>query len=221
VLGANATVTARAGAAQTVNRGKNVTLDGSMSIGAQTYTWEQIPNVEGQVIPEDHKVTLSDPHAAKPTFTFPLMALPAAPGPNNAYTSVPATPLRFRLTVTGAEGTTPSTHETVVRPTAETLAITQARYRTRGEWRINGTSDLKAGQRVAIVLGARTGATGLPTLASARGKVIGFADVDSTGAWSYVGTGPNPQDPTQLVVSLVTAVSTMGAQAIQGITVTS
>jgi hypothetical protein len=212
---------ARAGAAQTVVRGKSVTLDGSLSIGAQTYTWEQIPNAEGQVIPADHVVTLSDPTAAKPTFTFPFMALPAAPGPNTTYSAVAATPLRFKLTinkgVTGAE----SVHETVVRPQAEALTINQARYRTRGEWRIDGTSDLRAGQRIAIVLGARTGATGLPTLASARGKVIGFANVDSAGAWSYVGTGPNPQDPNELVVSLVTAVSTTGAQAIQGITVTS
>jgi hypothetical protein len=215
-----AVVTARAGAAQTVQRGTNVTLDGSLSIGAASYKWEQIPNVEGQVIPADHVVKLSSATAVKPTFTFPLMALPAAPGPNNAYTAVAATPLRFKLTVTGVDGTTTSTQETVVRPVVETLTVTEARYRTRGEWRVTGTSDIKAGQRVAIVLGSRTNTTnGLPTLASARGVVIGFATVDSLGAWTYVGSGPNPTTP--LAVTTVTAVSAQGGQEIGFVTVTS
>ena len=80
------------------------------------------------------------------------MALPAAPGPNAAYTAV-STPLRFRLTVTGVKGAT-STSEAVVRPSAEALTVGSARYRTRGEWRVSGTSDLKVAQRVAIVLGS-------------------------------------------------------------------
>jgi hypothetical protein len=208
------TVSARAGAAQTVLRGSNVTLDGSASIGAETYQWEQIPNVEGQ---EFTPVTLSGASTPKPTFTLPLMALPAAPGPNNTYTAVAATPLRFRLTVTGNGGET-STAETVVRPQAEALAVTEARYRTRGEWRLSGTSDLKAGQRVAVVLGSRVNASGLPTLASARGQVIGFATVDTLGAWTYVGTGPDPRTTT---ATTVTAVSTLGGQTIGNITITS
>ena len=82
VVNPAAVVTARPGPAQTVQRGTNVTLDGSLSIGAASYKWEQIPNVEGQVIPADHVVTLSSATAVKPTFRFPLMALPTAPGPN-------------------------------------------------------------------------------------------------------------------------------------------
>ena len=121
-----AVVTARPGAAQTVQRGTKVTLDGSLSIGAASYLWEQIPNVEGQVIPADHVVTLSSSTAVKPTFTFPLMALPAAPGPNNAYTTVAATPLRFKLTVTGVDGATTSIDETVVRPAVETLTVAES-----------------------------------------------------------------------------------------------
>ena len=83
-----------------------------------------------------------------------------------------------------------------MRPATETLTVASARYRTRGEWRVNGTSDIKAGQKVAIVLGSKVNATGAPTLASARGVVIGFATVDTLGAWSYVGTGPNPTHRT-------------------------
>jgi len=208
------TVSARAGAAQTVLRGSKVTLDGSLSIGAETYQWEQIPNVEGQ---EFTPVTLTGANTAKPTFTLPLMDLPAAPGPNSTYTAVTAAPLRFRLTVTGNGGET-STSETVVRPQVETLAVTEARYRTRGEWRVTGTSDLKAGQRVAIVVGSRLNTAGVPTLASARGQVIGFATVDPLGVWTYTGTGP---DPRTSAATTVTVVSTLGGQTVGNITVTS
>ena len=219
VVNPSAVVTARPGAAQTVQRGTLVTLDGSLSIGAASYKWEQIPNAEGQVIPADHVVTLSSATAVKPTFRFPLMALPTAPGPNATYTAVAATPLRFKLTVTGVDGTTTSTAEAVVRPATETLTVASARYRTRGEWRVNGTSDIKAGQKVAIVLGSKVNATGAPTLASARGVVIGFATVDTLGAWSYVGTGPNPT--TAPATTTVTVVSSQGEQIIAPITVTS
>ncbi|HKG50201.1 MAG TPA: hypothetical protein VKB14_07160, partial [Actinomycetales bacterium] len=209
------TVSARAGAAQTVLRGSKVTLDGSLSIGAETYKWEQVPTVEGQEITSP--VTLTGANTAKPTFTLPLMALPAAPGPNNTYSAVTAAALRFRLTVTGNGGET-STSETVVRPQVETLAVTDARYRTRGEWRVSGTSDLKAGQQVAIVVGSRLNAAGAPTLASARGQVVGFATVDPLGVWTYAGTGP---DPRTSGATTVTAVSTLGGQVVGNITVTS
>ena len=218
VVSPAAAVTARAGAAQTALRGTNVTLDGSLSLGAATYLWEQVPNVEGQVIPADHVVTLSSATAAKPTFRFPLMALPTAPGPNAAYSAVAATPLRFKLTVTGVDGATTSTTETVVRPAAEILSVGNARYRTRGEWRVSGSSDLKAGQKVAIVLGSRLNASGQPTLTSARGKVVGVATVDAAGAWSYTGTGPDPR--TAPAATTVTAVSAQGGQAVSTINVT-
>ena len=219
VVNPAAVVTSRPGALQTVQRGTKVTLDGSLSIGAASYLWEQIPNVEGQVIPADHVVKLSSSTAVKPTFTFPTMALPTAPGPNNAYTTVAATPLRFKLTVTGVDGTTKDVAETVVRPVVENLTVAETRYRTRGEWRVNGTSDIKAGQKVAVVLGSKTNTTGVPTLASARGLVIGFATVDALGAWSYVGTGPNPTT-TVPATTTVTVVSAQGAQVIAPITVT-
>ena len=195
VVNPSAVVTARPGAAQTVQRGTNVTLDGSLSIGAASYKWEQIPNVEGQVIPADHVVKLSSATAAKPTFRFPLMALPAAPGPNNAYTAVAATPLRFKLTVTGVDGaTTASTRPSCGRRPRRSPSPS-ARYRTRGEWRVNGTSDIKAGQRVAIVLGSKTNTTGGPTLASARGVVIGFANGRRPGCLVLRGHRAQPRPP--------------------------
>jgi hypothetical protein len=62
---------------------------------------------------------------------------------------------------------------------------------------------------------------GNPTIASARGAYIGLATVDAQGAWSYVGTGPNPRPTTGLASSLVTAVSGQGGQALGAISVTS
>ena len=209
-------VTAVTGDPQTVQRGTNVTLDGSQSLGAASYRWEQVPNVNGEAIPADHVVSFSSTTAAKPTFRFPTMALPAAPGPNATYTAV-ATPLRFRLTVTGVSGAT-STSETVVRPAPEALTVGNARYRTRGEWRVSGTSSLKASQRVAIVLGSSRDASGQPALTSARGRVVGIATVDAAGAWSYTGTGPDPR--TAPAATTVTAVSAQGGQAIATISVT-
>jgi hypothetical protein len=120
--------------------------------------------------------------------------------------------------VTGVDGSTTSTSETVVRPGAEALTVT-ARYRTRGEWRVSGTSDLKLGQKVAVVLGSSRDAAGQPTLTSARGRVVGFANVDATGAWSYTGTGPDPR--TAPAATTVTAVSAQGGQAVGTISVTS
>ena len=210
-------VTAVTGDPQTVQRGTTVTLDGSQSIGAASHRWEQVPNVDGEAIPADHLVSLSGATTAKPTFRFPTMALPAAPGPNATYTAV-ATPLKFRLTVTGVNGAT-STSDTVVRPAAEALTVGNARYRTRGEWRVSGTSSLKASQRVAIVLGSSRDASGQPALTSARGRVVGFATVDAAGAWSYTGTGPDPR--TAPAATTVTAVSAQGGQAIATINVTS
>jgi hypothetical protein len=219
VMGVQAQVTAKAGPAQTVRRGTTVTLNGSESIGAATYAWEQLPFGTQTEVPAGLKVTLDNPTSAKPTFRFPLMTLPKAPGPNSTYNALGAAGIRFRLTVTGVDGTTQRTSEVNIKPEPEVLAVTEARYRTRGEWRISGTSSTKAGQQVAIILDARMNTAGEPTLASARGKYIGLATVDTLGGWSYVGPGPNPRPTTGLASSQVTAVSAQGGQGIGVITV--
>lgn len=220
VLADTAVVAARAGALQEAQRGTKVTLDGSLSVGAAKYRWEQIPNGSATSIPADQKVVLSDPTAAKPTFTMPLNKLPAVPGPNGTYTSVAPTPLRFQLTVTGVNGTVSDPHQTVVRPQPEKVLVAEARYRTRGEWRVSGTSSLPAGQQVRIVLHTRfAGATDAVAVTGARGPVIGTATVDAAGAWSYVGTGPNPQTSTPLGTR-VTVVSAQGGLGWGGVTVT-
>jgi hypothetical protein len=100
----------------------------------------------------------------------------------------------LRLTVTG-QGGQQVTDEVTVAPAPETLAIGAAEYRAGSEWRVSGTSNVLAGQRVAVVLGS-----------ALTGRVLGFANVDALGAWSFRGAGavaPGTQ-------STVSAVSTMG-----------
>ena len=76
-------VVAQAGPDQTVSAGQVVTLDGSASIAAKTYSWTSADGI-----------SLTGANTANPTFTAP--------------TTVPAGPLTFTLTVTGT-GTTSST----------------------------------------------------------------------------------------------------------------
>ena len=178
VVAARAPV-ARAGANQTVIRGTAVTLDGTTSTVAETFSWRQVSGPA---------VTLLGATTAKPTFTFPLHALPAAPGPNRGF-AWNNDPALFELTVTNPAGT--STVRTRVTPVTETISGVTARYRTRGEWRIDGTTDLLAGQRVTVVLG------------NLAGVVLGTTAVDATGAFSLRVATPAPGNQT--VVALVTS----------------
>ena len=194
VVSAAVPVVANAGPDQTVVRGRTATLDASASQGATTYAWRQVSGPS---------VTLSGAGTARPTFTMPLIALPASPGPNATY-AVNNTPLTFEVTTTGPRGT--GTDQVVVNAQPETLSAVTAQYRTRGEWRLSGTSNLLAGQRVAIVLGS-----------TLRGQVIATTTVGVTGTFDVRPTTPNPGTTT--TVSIVTAT---GGQALAvPITVTS
>lgn len=159
--------------------GQTVTLDGSTSLGAiDSYAWRQTVGPAA---------ILSGANTAKATFTASV---------TGTYT--------FQLVVTGPGGS--STDRVVVSAQAETLSNLSVRYRTRGEWRLTGTSSLAAGQRVAVVLGA-----------DLRGQVIATATVDAAGLFDMRPTTPNPGTTT--TVSIVT---TTGGQALAvPITITS
>ena len=176
--------TADAGGDQVVRRGAAVALDGSRSALVDTYAWTQVSGPA---------VTLSGATTARPSFVLPLMGLPTSTtGPNPSY-APSATPVVLRLTVTG-QGQQ-STDEVTVAPAAESLAIGAAEYRAGNEWRVSGTSNILAGQRVAVVLGQ-----------ALTGRVLGFTNVDAVGAWSFRGAG-GVAPGTNTTVS---AVSTMG-----------
>ena len=75
------------------------------------------------------------------------------------------------------DGGNVATDTVQISPTPETITPGTARYRTRGEWRVTGTTDLKAGQTVAMVLGSDP----------ETGQFIGQATVDAAGAFSFKG----------------------------------
>jgi hypothetical protein len=159
-----------AGTNQTVVRGRVVALDGTASVTAETYSWRQVSGPA---------VTLAGATTARPTFTYPAHALPAAPGPNPGF-PYDNSPVVLELTVSNPAGV--STDQVVIRPQAETLTGITARYRTgRTEWRVDGTSSLLAGQRVTVVLGNNL-----------AGRVVGTTNVDATGAFSLRVTTTPP-----------------------------
>lgn len=134
-----ATVTASAKvAAFSGQRGTLVTLDGSASTGAATFTWTQTVGAGDPV------VTLTGADTARPTFTFPLYRSPASNGP-----------LHFLLTIASSGGAT-STATVDVTPVSDTVVVTAARL-SSGKWRVDGTSSVLGGQTVTAHLGSLTG----------------------------------------------------------------
>lgn len=85
--------TASAGSDQTVNSGAAVTLNGSASVGATSYSWVQTAGTT---------VTLSGSTTVSPTFTAPTVST--------------ATTLTFRLTVTNSIGNSTDTVSITVNP---------------------------------------------------------------------------------------------------------
>ena len=84
-------------------RGRSVTLDGSRSMTAETYSWRQVSGPA---------VTLTGATSARPTFTYPAQALPATPGPNAAFV-FDNNPVVLELTVRNPAGT--ATDQVVIR----------------------------------------------------------------------------------------------------------
>jgi hypothetical protein len=175
---------ADAGADQTVRRGATVSLDGSASTLAGEYSWKQISGPA---------VTIAGATTAKPTFALPLMSLPTSTTSNPGYTVAAPEPIVIELTITAPGGTT-ATDTVTVTPQLETLAITNAEDRSdKREWRVSGTSSIAGAQRVAVALGTLTG------------RLLGTANVDATGAWSYRGTVSSAPATSITTVSAVSA----------------
>ncbi len=161
-----AITTVDAGPAQTKTRGQVVTLAGTAS-GQSSVLWSQVSGPQ---------VTLSSTTSLTPTFTYPKQALPVGPaGHINTGLVVDNSPIVLRLTATPNGGGTPVSSTVTISPTPETITPGTIRYRTqKGEWTaVTGTTDLKAGQTIAMVLGSDP----------ANGKFIGQATVDAAGAF--------------------------------------
>lgn len=122
---------ASAGVAQTVKQGSVVTLDGSASINAATYKWDQVSGPEVQL-------NLVNP--AKPTFIFPKKFIPVS----------------FKLTVTGNDGKS-STNESIVTitPEPDKLMTSEVSFATStSTLKVVGTSDVFGpGVNVTVLVG--------------------------------------------------------------------
>ncbi len=164
---------ANAGLDQSVVRGSLVTLNGTASLGATTFSWVQ-------TAPASPVVVLAGANTAQPTFTFPATL---------------AGPLTFQLTVTGPGGTSSDT-VTISPLNADLLTITRAEYR-RGinQWRLDGTATILGapagpGNTVTITLNKTT--AGVTTSA-----LLGTAAVDTLGVWTLRFNPPAAaQQPT-------------------------
>ena len=162
-------VVADAGPDQVKTRGQVVNLAGKAT-GQQSVLWTQVSGPQ---------VKLSSTTTLNPTFTYPKMALPfGAAGQATAGYVLNNEPIVLQLTATPASGSV-ATDTVRISPTPETITPGTARYRTRGEWRVTGTTDLKAGQTVAMVLGSDP----------ETGQFIGQATIDAAGAFSFKGGG--------------------------------
>jgi hypothetical protein len=132
---------ANAGSAQTVKQGSVVTLDGSASINAATYKWEQVSGPEVQL-------NLENP--AKPTFTFPKKFIPVS----------------FKLTVTGNDDKS-STNESIVTitPEPDKLMTTEVSFATStSTLRVVGTSDVFGpGVNITVLVGNQSFSTNVLT----------------------------------------------------------
>jgi hypothetical protein len=143
-----------------IQRGKTVTLDGSLST-VGTYLWTQVSAVGDPV------ATLAGATTLKPTFTFPFYKSPA----NNGL-------LTFNLQVTSVDGSI-SNSTVTVSPSSDGVLITRAIYTAnKATWVVAGTDSILAGQVVTVHLGLVTG------------PVVGSAIVDPAGAFSVKGTTP-------------------------------
>lgn len=172
-----------AGEDRTARRGTTVRLDGTGSTRADSYAWTQVSGPA---------VSLVGATSATPSFTMPLMPLPTSTTTTNPSYQATAAPVVLRLTVTSVSGLTAS-DDVVVAPTPEVLSVTAAELRGN-DWRVSGTSNVLAGQRVTVVLGS-----------TLQGRVVGFTTVDAAGAWSYRAASTAAVPTTTTTVSAVSA----------------
>jgi hypothetical protein len=180
-----------AGPNQIKTRGTLVTL-AATAAGQTSIAWTQ---VSGPPVLN----LLSSTTTLTPTFTYPLMKLPVGPPGTATSTYVVANaPIVLRVTASGllASGLPGTVSKDVtITPTAETITPITTRYRTRGDWRVTGTTNVIAGQVIAMVLGP-----------NGTGKYIGQATVDAAGAFSFVGGAVPTGTP-----GVVTYISSNGA----------
>jgi Bacterial Ig domain len=106
----------------------------------------------------------------------------AAVNPDGSITFTPGagTSATFQYTVQDSHaGTSNAVSVSITILAADTLTITRAQFRTRGDWRVTGTATIAGpGNTITVHIG--------PTLA---GPVLGTVAVDAVGGWDFVLKG--------------------------------
>ena len=149
---------------QNIIVGSVVTLDGTGSQNAGSYSWAQVVNVG------DPAVVLNGANTARPTFTLPNYA----------------NPLTFELTVSNAAGSATDTVQ--VQRTPDTFSNLRPQFiRSKNDWKITGNTQILGlpsgpGNAVRAYLGVY--ATEADAILANR--YIGQSQVDGAGAWAIV-----------------------------------
>lgn len=169
-------------ASTTITPGGTVQLDGSTSTGAASYKWSKVsgPNV-----------TITGDTTAKPTITLPFYA--KSTDLTRRLDPMASDPVVMQLIVANQNGigSAPATVNLAIQ--TDTMAVAGSRHRLGTELRITGTSTLAGNTAVlvpatTVVIYDTTPVNGVISYAK-----IGTAQVDTLGAWSYLGqarTGP-------------------------------
>ncbi|WP_432571081.1 hypothetical protein [Kineococcus sp. SYSU DK005] len=185
-----------ASATASVVRGASTALDASASTGAVSYSWKQVGGPAA---------TLNGGTTAKPTVTLPLAVKANAAAP----AAIDNAPAVFEVTVTGAQGTEPSTATVSVVPDVDAVAVTGARHRAGTELRLDGTALFGGAART---LSPAT-QVNLYDTSGATPRFLATVNVDTLGAWTYrVKPGPTTQ------ITSVLAQSSRGGSATSAVT---
>jgi hypothetical protein len=181
-----------AAVAAPVALGDSVTLDASRSTNATSYEWTYVSGPQ---------VTFTNGTTAKPTVRLTPYAVDkytSATLPKAAQ-NAPAV-----VSVVAVNGTNKSQPFQVSIPIkTDTFGPLTTKYTANKEYRIDGTSTVQGG---ALVLNPPTAVAVYNT---STGKLVGTAQVDTTGAWSLRPRSPFPA--TQDLARNITAVSSRGA----------
>ncbi|KAB7746001.1 hypothetical protein GA707_00180 [Nostocoides sp. F2B08] len=154
--------------------GQQVSVSGTDSIGAATYTWTQTSGTSVTV----------DPTA--PSFQF---AMPAS-----------SAPVTFQLVVTSADGQTSAPAEVSITQTVDVLTVDLAQYRaSKSEWRISGTATVTTTNTVKAYVRTADGSKGALI---GEGVVAAPVAPATTGDWQVrvKSGGVNPGANTQIIV---------------------
>ena len=169
-------------------RGDTVTLDGSATTNATAWQWTQTGGTP---------VTLIGGTAAKATFQLPFAATATPTAPDNGN-------LTFTLKATNGNGGQSATGTATVTIKPDALVVTGSRFRAGQEIRVDGTSLLPGGP--LVLSPATTVAVYVAAGQPGAGKLVGTAQVDTTGAWTV-----RPKSTTGFTAfTAVTAVSSRG-----------